>query len=96
MREIYDNTSKQLYITWNIAVRRLYDLLRIAHTKLLNQIPGVPHAKLNLKCMSINGSNVSNMLCEYNITIFDIINGSTSNLIEIAYTCFNAIPDEQW
>ncbi len=46
--------------------------------------------------MSINDSNVSNMLCEFNIYISDIINGSASNLIKIAYTGFNAIPDEQW
>ncbi len=28
--------------------------------------------------------------------MFDIINGSASNLIKIAYTDFNALPDEQW
>ncbi len=28
--------------------------------------------------------------------MFDIINGSTSNLMEIAFTGFNAILDEQW
>ncbi len=26
----------------------------------------------------------------------DIINGSASNLMKIAYTAFNALPDEQW
>ncbi len=26
----------------------------------------------------------------------DIINGSASNLMKIAYTGFNALPDEQW
>ncbi len=26
----------------------------------------------------------------------DIINGNESNLMKIAYTGFNAIPDEQW
>ncbi len=26
----------------------------------------------------------------------DIINGSASNLMKIAYTCFNALLDEQW
>ncbi len=46
--------------------------------------------------MSINGRNVSNMLCEFNINMFDIINGSASNLMKIAYTGFNALPDEQW
>ncbi len=29
--DLYDNDSKRLYITWNIAVRRLYDLHRRAH-----------------------------------------------------------------
>ncbi len=46
--------------------------------------------------MSITGSNVSNMLCEFNINMSDISNGSTSNLMKIAYVGFNALPDEQW
>ncbi len=46
--------------------------------------------------MSITGSNVSNMLCEFNINMSDIINGSAINLMKIAYTGFNALPDEQW
>ncbi len=46
--------------------------------------------------MPITGCNVSNMLCEFNINISVIINGSASNLMRIAYTGFNAIPDEQW
>ncbi len=45
--------------------------------------------------MSITGSNVSNMLCEFNIHLSDIINGSASNLMNIAYTGFNALPNEQ-
>ncbi len=44
----------------------------------------------------ITGSNLSNMLCEYNINMSDISNGCTSNLINIAYTGFSAIPDKQW
>ncbi len=36
------------------------------------------------------------MLCEYNINMSDIINGSATNLMKIDYTGFNAIPDEQW
>ncbi len=35
------------------------------------------------------------MLCEFNINM-SIINGSASNLMKIAYTGFNALPDEQW
>ncbi len=46
--------------------------------------------------MSITGSNVSNTLCEFNINISDIINGSASNLMTIAYSGFNALPGEQW
>ncbi len=46
--------------------------------------------------MSITGSNASNMLCEFNINMSDIINGSASNLMKIDYTGFNALPDEQW
>ncbi len=110
-----DNDSKRLYITWNIAVPRLYDLPRTTHTRFLTHIAGVPHVNLNLKCrfatplykavnsqneriafltklymyntMSITGSNVSNMLCEFNINMSDIINGSAR---------FNALPHEQW
>ncbi len=44
--------------------------------------------------MSITGSKVSNMLCEFNINMSDIISGSASNLIKIAYTGVNALPDE--
>ncbi len=38
------------YITWNIAVRILYDLPRTAHTRFLTHIAGVPHVNLNIKC----------------------------------------------
>ncbi len=44
--------------------------------------------------MSVTRSIVSNMLCEFNINMSDIINGSASNLMKIAYTGFNALPDE--
>ncbi len=44
--------------------------------------------------MSITGSNVCNILCEFKINMSDIINGSASNLMKIAYTGFNALPDE--
>ncbi len=46
--------------------------------------------------MSITGSNVSNMLREFNINISHIINSSASNLMKIAYKGFNVLPDEQW
>ncbi len=46
---LWDNNGKKLYITWNIAVRRLYDLPRTTHTRLLTHIAGVPHVNLNLK-----------------------------------------------
>ncbi len=45
--------------------------------------------------MSIIGSNVSNMLCEFNINMSDIINGSASNLMKITHTGFKALPDAQ-
>ncbi len=45
--------------------------------------------------MSITGSNVSNM-CEFNINMSDIINGTACNIMKIAYTGFNALRDEQW
>ncbi len=114
--DLYYNDSKKLYITWNIAVCKLYDLVRTAHTIFLTHIAGVPHVNLNLKCrfakflykainsqyeritflaklciyntMSITCSNVSNMLCEFNINMSVIINGSTSNLMKINYYYF--------
>ncbi len=46
--------------------------------------------------MSITGSNVVNILCEFNINMSDIINGSASNLMNIAYIGFNALPGELW
>ncbi len=46
--------------------------------------------------ISITGSNVSKILCEFNINMSDIINGSASNLMKIVYTGFNALRDEQW
>ncbi len=46
--------------------------------------------------MSITGSNVFNMLCEFNINMSHIINCSASNLMKIVYTGFNELPDEQW
>ncbi len=46
--------------------------------------------------MSITCSTVSNILCEFNINMSDIINGSANNLMKIAYTGFNALPDELW
>ncbi len=110
------------YITWNIAVCRLYDLPRTVHTRYLTYIDGVCHVNRNLICrfaqflykainsqneriaflakvymyntISIIGSNVSNMLCEFNINMSDIINGSASNLMKIAHASFNALPDE--
>ncbi len=46
--------------------------------------------------MSITGSNVSNVLCEFNINMSYSINSSATNLMKIAYTGFNALPDKQW
>ncbi len=45
---------------------------------------------------SFTGSNVSNLVCEYKINMSGIINGSARNLMKIAYTGLNVIPDEQW
>ncbi len=50
LKDLYDNDNKKLYITWNIAVSRLYDLPRTAHTRFLTHIAGVPHVNLDLKC----------------------------------------------
>ncbi len=55
------------------------------------------HAMLNIaKLCMYNTMSITGMLCEFNINMSDIINGSASNLMKIAYTGFNALPNEQW
>ncbi len=87
--DLYDNDSKKLYITWNIAVRRLYDLPRTAHTRFLTHIVGVTHINLNLKCRfakflykAINSHNERitflAKLCMYNT--MSITGSNVSNL----------------
>ncbi len=95
------NACNHLYTTSNIAVRRLYELPRTVHTRLIYNITNLPHIKHNLKCrfikfvnnatkscnkkvkfldkmcisntLSVTGCNISNILCEYKISIFDIM-----------------------
>ncbi len=102
--DFYGNVCNHLYTTWNIAVHRLYELPRTAHTRLLCNITNLPHIKHNLKCrfmkfvnnatkscnkkvnflakmcisntLSAAGCNISNILCEYIISIFDIMYGN--------------------
>jgi hypothetical protein len=121
---LYSNACNHLYTTWNIAVRRLYDSPRTAHTRFLNHIGGIPHINLDLKCrfakflykainshnervsflaklcmtntLSVTGHNVSNIMCEYNVCMSDIINGNASMLMRKAYMCTGSIPDEMW
>ncbi len=80
-----------LYITWNIAVHRLYDLFRTAQTRFLIHIAGVPHVNLNLKCRfaklfckAINSQNERiaflAKLCMYNTMSINISN--VSNMCE--------------
>ncbi len=54
---LYGNACNHLYTTWNIAVRRLYELPRTAHTRLLCNITNLPHIKHNLKCRFIKFDN---------------------------------------
>ncbi len=53
-------------------------------------------AKLCMYTLCQSLAVMSNMLCEFNINMSDIINGSANSLMKIAYTGFNALPDEQW
>jgi hypothetical protein len=46
--------------------------------------------------LSVTGSNVSNILCEYNLCMSDIISGNASMLMKNAYICASSIPDEMW
>ncbi len=89
--DLYDNDSKKLYITWNIAVRRLYDLPWTVHNRFLIHIAGVPHVNLNLKCRfakfvykAINSQNERitflAKLCMYNTML--IIGSNVSNMCE--------------
>jgi len=123
--DLYGNDSEQLYTTWNIAVRRLFDLPRTAHTRFLSHIANVPHIKHDLKCrfvkfvnkavnstnskvsylaklcvsntLSITGNNVSNILCEYNIKMTDIV--SHKNACYLMKKCYmenNDLNGEEW
>ncbi len=45
---------------------------------------------------SITGSNISHLICEYNINIEEIENGMALSKMNRKYTCVRAIPDEMW
>ncbi len=55
--DLYGNACNHLYTTWNISVRRLYELPRTAHTRLLCNITNLPHVKHDLKCRFIKYFN---------------------------------------
>ncbi len=104
MGPLLEKTCNHLYTTWNIAVCRLYELPRTAHTILLCNITNLLHIKHNLKCrfskffnnatklsnkkvkflakmcisntLSVKGCDISNILCEYKISSFDIMYGN--------------------
>ncbi len=123
--DLYGNACNHLYTTWNIAVCRLYELPRTAHTRLLCNITNSPHIKHNFKCrfikfvnnatkscnknvtflakmcisntLSVTGCNISNMLCEYKISIFDIMYGNNvCALMNKSNKKSNNIGNEKW
>ncbi len=61
--DLYGNACNHLYTTWNIAVHRLYELTRTAHTRLLCYITNLPHIKHNLTCRFIKFVNNANKSC---------------------------------
>ncbi len=123
--DIYGNACNHLYTTWNIAICRLYELPRTAHTILLFNITNLPHIKHNLKCrflktvnnvtkscnnkmkflakicisntFSLTGCNISNILCQYKISIFDIFFvNNVCGLMNKSNTKSNNIINEEW
>ncbi len=123
--DLYGNACNHLYTTWNIAVRRLYELPKTAHTRLFCNITNLPHIKHNLKCrsikfvnnatkscnkkvkflakmcisntLSVTGCNISNILREYKISIFDIMYGNNiCVLMNKSNTKSNNIGNQKW
>ncbi len=123
--DLYGNACSHLYTTWNIAVRRLYELPWTVHTRLLCNITNLPHIKHDLKCrfikfvnnatkscnkkvkflaemcisntLSVTGCKISNILCEYKISIFDIMYGNNvCALMNKSNTKSNNIGNEKW
>ena len=50
-------------------MRRLYDLPRTAHTRLLSNITNLPHVKHNLKCRFIKFVNSATKSCNNKVNI---------------------------
>ena len=78
---LYDNASDKLYTTWNIAVRRLYDLPRTAHTRFLSHIAGIPHVNSNLKCRFVKF--LHNAFNSHNVKVSYIAKLCMSNTLSI-------------
>ncbi len=85
---------KKLYITWNIAVCRLYDLPRTAHTRFLTHIAGVPHVNLNLKCRfarQLETLRYKLFNIEYYTTLYLVMNGCSILKLKTATSAISAM-----
>jgi hypothetical protein len=47
--DLYSKSASQLYVTWNIALRRLYNLPYKTHTRFLEHISDLRHVSVSLK-----------------------------------------------
>ena len=72
--DLYGISAKSLYKTWNIAIRKLYDLPYRAHTRFLDNISGASHLSISLKMRFIKF--VNKLLSSENILINNLINVS--------------------
>ncbi len=68
--DLYDNECNHLYTTWNIAVHRLYELCRTAHTRLLCNITNLPYIKHNLKFRFNKFVNNATKSCNKKVIFF--------------------------
>jgi hypothetical protein len=87
--DLYGNASNKLYTTWNIAIRRIFNLPYKTHRRFLDIISGLRHINVSLKLRFINFVNslidsentlISNLL-RYSITSNLSLTGLTLNRI---------------
>ena len=75
--DLYSPATKQLYICWNIAIRKLYKLPYRTHTRLLEPISGIKHMKYFLKLRYIK--YIQSLSESKNTILHNIFNICTMN-----------------
>ncbi len=89
--DLYGNACNHLCTTWIIAVCRLYELPRTAHTRLLCNITNLSHIKHNLKCRFIKFVNNATKSCKKKVKflakmcISNTLSVTGCNILNILY-----------